>query len=74
MRSQKTQKTAPHKNTQGMMYLGLEDLSRTLVMWGTAIPTKDTGPAIAVTQAESREETSSRITRKDFTGTPILAA
>ena len=51
-RSQNRQKTAPPKKHPGITMIGLAVLNRLFTRWGTAIPTKEIGPANAVTQAE----------------------
>ena len=51
-RSQSRQKTAPPKKHPGITMIGLAVLNRLFTRWGTAIPTKEIGPANAVTQAE----------------------
>ena len=43
-------------------------------MWGTAMPTKEIGPARAVTQADSRLDSRIRTTRKGLTRMPMLWA
>ena len=73
-RSQKTQNTAPQRKDAGITKAGFADFSRLRVMWGTAIPTKEIGPARAVTQAESRLESRISATRKGLIRTPMLWA
>ena len=53
MRSQPMQNTAPPKKVAGMTISGLEVFSARLTRWGTAMPTKEMGPAKAVTVADS---------------------
>ena len=43
MRSQKMQNTAPQRYAAGITRAGREVFSRDLVMWGTAMPTKEMG-------------------------------
>ena len=59
-RSQNIQKAAPPRKLAGIIRSGLEVRNRFFTICGTAIPTKDTGPAKAVTQAERRLESSTR--------------
>ena len=73
-RSQKTQKTAPITKLAGITKYGLELFSMVRVIWGTAIPTKETGPAIAVTVADSMLESKMSITQKGLILIPILFA
>ena len=51
IRSHSRQNTEPPRKLAGITRTGLEVRSRFLVRWGTAIPTKETGPAKAVTAA-----------------------
>lgn len=74
IRSQKLQNTAPPKKQAGIIITGFVVLNRLFTNWGTAIPTKDTGPAKAVTQAERILETRIRARRNAFMFTPMLAA
>ena len=74
IRSQPIQKTAPHKKDTGIMKIGFDDLRSTLHMCGTAMPTKEMGPAKAVTQADRMLERRIRSTRKRLTWTPRLWA
>ena len=73
-RSQKTQNTAPHTKEAGTMRMGFEDLRSIRHMCGTAMPTKEMGPAKAVTQAERTLERRMSSTRKRLTLTPKLRA
>ena len=52
IRSLKRQNALPIRKDAGMITLGLPDLKSSLATCGIAIPTKDTGPAKAVTVAE----------------------
>ena len=56
-RSQKRQKADPRRKEAGIMIRGFSDLKRFPATWGIAIPTKDTGPANAVTVADNTLET-----------------
>ena len=53
---------------------GFDDFSADLTRCGTAMPTNDTGPANAVTQAESMLARRTSTTRKRATFTPTLFA
>ena len=53
---------------------GLELRNSPFIRWGTAIPTKEIGPANAVTQAESRLESRISPARKRRILTPMLLA
>ena len=46
-------KTAPPRKQPGIIKIGFAVRNRLFTKCGTAIPTKETGPANAVTQAES---------------------
>ena len=65
-KSQKRQNTAPPSIHAGRTANGFAVLSIPFTKCGTAIPTKDTGPAKAVTQAASRLERRISSTRKRF--------
>ena len=54
--------------------MGFDDFSADLTRCGTAMPTNDTGPANAVTQAESMLARRTSTTRKHETFTPTLFA
>ncbi len=51
-RSLNRQNTPPPKKHPGIARRGLAVLNIRFIKWGTAIPTKETGPAKAVTQAD----------------------
>ena len=51
-RSLNRQNTAPPRKHPGITTMGFAVLNSCLIIWGTAIPTKETGPAKAVTVAE----------------------
>lgn len=53
IRSQIRQKTAPPRKQAGSIRIGFAVLKTLFMICGTATPTKETGPAKAVTQAES---------------------
>ena len=74
IRSQPMQNTAPPSNTAGMTISGFYVFSARFTRWGTAMPTKEIGPAKAVTVAESRLETTISATRKALMFTPMLWA
>ena len=73
-RSQSIQKTAPVSTQAGTMIIGFEVLNIMRTIWGTAIPTKEMGPANAVTHAERMLERIISSTLKSFTFTPRLCA
>ena len=58
----------------GVNILGLEVLQVNRVKWGTAIPTKDTGPAKAVTHADKILDNVIRMILKALILIPILFA
>ena len=58
----------------GMIKIGFAVFIRLFTRWGTAIPTKDTGPAKAVTQEERMLESSIRAMRNLRMLTPIFWA
>ena len=68
------QNTLPKRKDPGMMTAGFEVPNSSRVIWGTATPTKEMGPARAVTTAESRLESAIRATRKARILTPMLRA
>ena len=73
-RSQNRQNTEPPRKQAGISRIGRAVPSSHFTRCGTAIPTKDTGPANAVTQAASTLDSNTRRTLKLFTFSPILAA
>ena len=74
MRSQNRQNTPPPRKHPGMMRMGLADPKRLRIKCGTAMPTKEIGPAKAVTQAERTLESRISSTRNRRTLTPTLRA
>jgi hypothetical protein len=70
IRSDKRQKEAPPRKQAGTMTDGIVVLKSLRIRWGTATPTKDMGPAKAVTVAESSEEVRISSSRKRFIFTP----
>ncbi len=68
------QKTAPQRNTAGIMYCGRAVFRSERVMCGTAMPTNEMGPAKAVTQAESTLERRMISARNSLTLMPMLFA
>ena len=68
------QNTAPLRNVAGMTTMGLAVFRKRLVRWGTAMPTKEMGPAKAVTQADSRLDSTISAVRKTLMFTPMLRA
>ena len=72
IRSQIIQKTPPPIKVAGMITSGFAVPRDRFMRNGTAIPTKEIGPANAVTVAESTLDKKISNTRKRFTSTPIL--
>ena len=68
------QNTAPPRKEAGITTRGLEVPSARLTRKGTAIPTKEIGPAKAVTQAERMPESRISSIRNLRTLTPMLCA
>ena len=73
-RSQNMQKTAPPKKQAGIMTIGFAVRNSSLTICGTAIPTKDTGPANAVTTADKMLDSTTRSARNSLIFTPIFFA
>ena len=67
-------KTAPRKKHAGIIYFGFELLISFLTRCGTAMPTNETGPANAVTQADHRLERITSFILNEFILTPTLFA
>ena len=74
MRSHSRQKAAPPRQHPGSTTSGLALPNSCLTRWGTAMPTKEMGPAKAVTQAASRLESSTSSREKALTLMPTLRA
>ena len=74
MRSQNRQKAAPPRKQPGMTIRGLAVRNRLFTRWGTAMPTKEMGPAKAVTQADSRLDSKISSTRNRLMFTPMFWA
>ena len=74
MRSQNIQNTAPITNAPGITTMGLDVPSAPLIRNGTAIPTKEIGPAKAVTVAENTLERRISTILNTRMFTPILRA
>ena len=74
MRSQNRQNTPPPKKHAGIIHSGSADLNRDFIRCGTAMPTKEMGPAKAVTQADSTLDNRISAVRKARRGTPIFWA
>ncbi len=72
MRSEKRQNTAPPRKHAGNMTIGFCVFMRFLIRWGTATPTKETGPANAVTTADSTLDRRITAIRRRSTLTPRL--
>lgn len=73
-RSESRQKMAPPKNIAGMIITGFDVLNIFFIRCGTAIPTNETGPAKAVTQADNILDKRIIITLNLATLTPMLFA
>ena len=73
-RSQNRQKAAPPRKQAGIIRMGFAVPNKFLTRWGTAIPTKDTGPAKAVTQADKTLDNSTSRIRNTCTFRPIFFA
>ena len=73
-RSHPRQKMAPPKKQTGMTSRGREVYKNDRTRCGTAIPTKEIGPAKAVTQALSTLESSTSTTRNARMFTPMFCA
>ena len=73
-RSQNRQNTEPPKKQAGISRIGRAVPSSHFTRCGTAIPTKDTGPANAVTQADNTLDNSTRRIRNICTLRPIFLA
>ena len=74
IRSQNIQNTAPPRNVPGITTSGFAVFSACFTRKGTAIPTKDMGPAKAVTVADRILDSSRIATRKTYMFTPMLWA
>ena len=73
-RSLNMQKTAPPRKAAGITTRGFEVPRALLTRKGTAMPTKETGPAKAVTQADRIPDRRISSMRKRLTLTPMLWA
>ena len=73
-RSQRTQNRAPHKKDAGIIRIGFDVFSNCREICGTAMPTKETGPAKAATQDESMPVIRTSSIRNAFIFTPRLLA
>ena len=74
IRSQTVQNTAPPRKVAGITTIGFDVFNKRLIRNGTAIPTKEIGPANAVTHAEKTLDTRINRTRKVLILTPMLCA
>ena len=72
--SQKAVIIAPPRKEAGIKIKGFDVLKALFTRWGTAIPTKETGPANAVTQADKRLEIKIRKNLSMGTFTPMFLA
>ena len=74
IRSHIIQKTAPPRKVPGQIISGLDVPKLLFIRNGTAIPTKEIGPAKAVTVADKILESKIKATRKNLMFTPMLCA
>ena len=74
IKSLKRANMAPKRHAAGMMILGFSDLKIILAICGMAIPTKEMGPAKAVTVAERMLDTTIRVNLKRFISMPRVPA
>ena len=74
IRSHIIQKTAPPRNVPGMIISGLDVPKLLFIRNGTAIPTKEIGPANATIHAERILDSNIITTRNTLIFTPILCA
>ena len=74
MRSQARQNTLPVRKVAGMSTMGRDVRKSMRVIWGTAMPTKEMGPAKAVTQADRMLDRRISATRNPLMLTPMLLA
>ena len=74
IQSQSRQNAPPPKKQAGINQSGFAVRSRFFIRCGTAIPTKEIGPANAVTHAESRLDNKINATRNKRIGTPRFCA
>ena len=74
IKSLKRANMTPKRHAAGMMVLGFSDLKIILAICGIAIPTKEIGPAKAVTVAESMLDTTISANLKRFISIPKVAA
>ena len=72
IRSHIIQNTAPVIKHPGITIIGFDVPRHALVINGTAIPTKEIGPAKAVTQAERMLDSKISVTRNALILTPML--
>ena len=73
-RSQNRQKDAPPRKQAGTIRIGFAVRNRHITRRGIALPTKDTGPANAVTHAGRTLESITRTTRNILTVRPLYLA
>ena len=73
-KSQNIQNTASHKKIAGIVTTGFVVFKDSLVICGTAMPTKEIGPASAVTQADKRLDSKMIQTLKKRIRIPMLCA
>ena len=73
-KSQNRQNTAPPRKHPGITKMGFAVPINVRTKWGTAMPTKEMGPAKAVTQADRTLDKRISSTRNRRTETPTLWA
>ena len=74
IRSHIRQKAPPPRKQAGIISIGSAVPNSRFIRWGTAMPTKEMGPAKAVTQADNRLDSRIRTTRSSLMLTPMLWA
>lgn len=74
IKSQNRQKTPPPRKHPGIIRIGFDVRKRFFTKWGAAIPTKDTGPAKAVMQADKMLDKTTKATRNRRMLIPIFCA
>jgi hypothetical protein len=74
IKSQPRQNIAPPRKHMGIITTGFDVLIKDFIRCGTAIPTKEIGPAKAVTAATRTLDKTTSATRKAVIFTPMLLA
>ena len=72
--AEQAERAAAEESRPGSSKAALPDLKRDFIRCGTAMPTKEIGPAKAVTQAESTLESKISAARNARSGTPRFCA